>query len=116
MPIFGASPWSADKGVLTAQELRGYCQLFRIWAKLPRRFLHDAGDLVHFRTHAEFRAGDDDGQAAVPDRERSRNARKVAAEIGEALAIATLDGVPKLGLYRVNADRGGRPVLPEFNL
>src|ERR1700694_5899863 len=109
-------PRSADKGMLAAQELRGYYRLLRIWAVPLDRFVHDAGDVVHFRAHAEFRPGDDDGQTAVPDRERSRNTRKVAAEIGEALAVAAFDGLPKLGLHRVDGERGGWPVLLEFDL
>src|ERR1700676_1064198 len=107
---------SADKGVLHAQEFRGYDQLLRIWAVPLDRFFHDAGDVVHFRAHAEFRTGDHHGQAAIPDRKRLCQPRKVAAEIGEALAVAAFDGSPKLGLYRVNADRGGRPVLLELDL
>ena len=80
------------------------------------RACHDGGDIRHLGIHPEFRAGDDDGKAAVADWKRLRDSQEIRTEVGKALAIAALDGFTKLGFDRFDADRGIRSELLELYL
>jgi hypothetical protein len=93
-----------------------YSLLILAWDGGGRRIFQCGCDIESPASDSEFGACDHCGQATAADRKRYRDAGKVAAVIGEALAVVAIDRRAELSLDRIDADRRRRAVLLEFDL